>query len=186
MKLVSHGKIVLVAALLGLTLAGGTVRAERGLPVLQATPAGSSTAPAPPIVTLKLLVTISTYDGEKKTSSQPFTLWVATGTNAKLSNARELPILTLTGPQQYTYRSVGTTISAQAAKADDGPFTIELTVSDSSVAPGKTPNDPVTLISTNAYNKLYLRDGQKADFFSSTDKVTGETTKIEITLTLLK
>jgi hypothetical protein len=59
-----------------------------------------------------------------------------------------------------------------------------LTVNDSYLSPAK--EGPFAFKSLQANNLLYLRDGQTAEFAASTDLVTGEVTRIEVTATVLK
>jgi len=65
-----------------------------------------------------------------------------------------------------------------------------LTIEDSSVysdlpAGSKSPDHP-SFRTFKATNSLVLRDGQTAQFTMATDKLTGEVTKVDVTLTVSK
>src|SRR5215468_5606207 len=131
-----------------------------------ATPAAPAPAPAPipasvpPLsakeaVLLKVQVVISRYQGEKKISSQPYTLSVtANGPRATLKMGTQVPVPF--GPQPsgpdgkttpslaYNYRSVGTSIECTARALDDGRYRLELTVDDSSVVADDPGAQPLT------------------------------------------
>ena len=87
--------------------------------------------------------------------------------------------------RSFNYQNIGTTIAASATQTDDR-FRVTLTVDDSSVVPAKDPDGFVTLKSLKTSNLLLLTDGQRADFLAATDKVTGEVTRIVVTVTVLK
>jgi len=90
------------------------------------------------------------------------------------------------GPIQY--QDIGTNIDCRVFALDDGRFQVDVTVEDSSVYPdesGKTSDRP-SFRSFRASNSLILKDGQTGQFTSATDKVNGEVTKVDVTLTLAK
>ena len=70
-------------------------------------------------------------------------------------------------------------------------FSANLTVDDSSVYPDEqaTPGSVkgnASFRSFRAVNSMILKDGQTGQFTSATDKVTGETVKVDVTLTVVK
>jgi len=69
---------------------------------------------------------------------------------------------------------------------DDGRFKVTLDLEDSSVASSKDNGATPTFQSIQAHNMLLLRDGQNAQFIAATDKVSGEVTKVDVTLAVLK
>ena len=160
-------------------------------------------APAKPpasSVPLKVTVVISRSQGEKKISSMPFTLSV-TGIHANLRLGTKIPVMMVSaaaaadgkspqiGPVQY--QDVGTNIDCDIKTLDDGRFMLNLTVDDSSVyadeqaPPGGTRGNP-SFRSFRASNSLVLRDGQTGQLTSATDKLTGETVKVDVTLAVMK
>ena len=92
----------------------------------------------------------------------------------------------MTPIQSFNYHNVGTNISASATQTDDGRFRVHLNVDDSSVVPSKDPDGMVTLQSLKTANLLLLRDNQNAEFLASSDKISGEVTRISVTATVLK
>ena len=180
-----------------------------------ATPATPAPAPAPipasmpPLsakeaVLLKVQVVISRYQGEKKISSQPYTLSVtANGPRATLKMGTQVPVPfgplpsgtdgKTPPPQAYNYRSVGTSIECSARSLDDGRYRLELTVDDSSVvADDQGGPQPFTKGAPQfrSFQVLgetaVLRDGQSTQLTTATEKVTGEVGKIDVTLNVVK
>jgi hypothetical protein len=151
------------------------------------------------VTPLRLVVAIQRYEGEKQISSHPYTLWVNAndGQTTRLTAGQQVPIpMTVyqgapgsaaSGPptRSVNYQNIGTTIAASATQTDDR-FRVTLSVDDSSVVPAKEPDGFVTLKSLKTSNLLLLTDGQRADFLAATDKVTGEVTRIVVTVTVLK
>jgi len=176
-----------------------------------AAPATPAPAPFPPSLQpppgkeaalLKVQVVIARYQGEKKISSQPYTLSVtANGPRATLRMGTQVPVLatpTVSGPdgkalpQSYNYRSVGATIECTARSLEDGRYRLELTVDDSSVV----SDDASSQLFTKGVPQFrsfqisgataVLRDGQTTQLTTAAEKVTGEVAKIDVTITVVK
>ena len=153
-----------------------------------------------PIIPVKVQLVISRYQGEKKVSSLPYTLVVnANGPKAQLRMGSSVPITSMTIPSgrgdapatSYQYRDVGINIDCTAASADDGRFRIDLSVEDSSVYgdEASTKNTVAGAPSFRSFRILQivtLKDGQSRELVAATDKVNGEVTKVEVTLTVVK
>lgn len=155
------------------------------------------------IVTLKLQVVVSRWQGEKKTSSMPFTLSVnASNTSFGRANLRmgaKIPIVMMMAPPApgpdgkdmqvgpIQYQDVGTNIDCTTRAYDGGRYGIDLTIEDSSVyeEQGKR-NERPSFRSFRASDSMILKDGQSAQFTAATDKVNGEVTKVDVTLTVVK
>jgi hypothetical protein len=86
----------------------------------------------------------------------------------------------------YQYRNVGTNMACGANQLEDGRFRLFLTVNDSSVMSSKDASGYPSFQSFTTQNYLILRDGQTAQYIAATDKVTGEVTKVDVTVTVLK
>jgi hypothetical protein len=166
----------------------------------------------PPIVPLKVQIVISRYQGEKRVSSLPFTLAVNTNLNkTSLRQGSQVPITSTSytpasgenkdaKPQpmkSYNYRAIGTNIDCSAHTLPDGRFQLDITIDDSSVYSDERPEAaPVltriagiaipTFKSFLSTNTVILKDGQSMQYTTATDKVTGEVTKVDVTLTVLK
>ena len=183
-------KTIVIKRVLGVALATILIFGSVGLAQAPQTPPPATAKPPvveKPLVPLKVQVTIARYEGEKKASSLPFTLWVNAndGQGTRLNVGIEVPIRN--GPG-VSYRSVGTNINCSATTLDDGRFKVDINLEDSSVALSKDKDTAVTptFQSIQARNMLLLRDGQNAQFIAATDKVSGEVTKVDVTLTVLK
>lgn len=154
-----------------------------------------------PMVPLKVSVVISRYRGDKRISSLPYMLGVvANGPRTTLRMGTDVPIVQVqhagpTLPQSsYSYRSIGTNIDCVANTAQDGLYSLALTVADSSVhldaadkaaVPARVADAPMFRTFNSSFSIL-LRDGQTTEYTSATDPVTGEVMKIDITLNVLK
>jgi len=145
------------------------------------------------LVPLKIVVTLARYEGEKKTSSLPFTLWVNANdeqvTTLNVGSQVAVP-QTEAGPPGsvpgYQYRNVGTYLTSRAWSLDDGRYRVQLSIRDSSVSPSKDTGGKPTFQSFETNNFLLLRDGQTAQFVGAIDKVTGEVTRVEVNAAVLK
>jgi type II secretory pathway component GspD/PulD (secretin) len=186
-----------------LVLAGVTIRAQQpALPPSQ----GVTVAGAKGLVTpLEVQVVISKFQGDKRISSIPYVLAVnANSSNAQLTVGADIPVQTTMFQQQtdgksagpmrsYTYRNVGTNIECSAISADDGRFELSVSVDESSVATsvpaddkGQSTGEMPVFKSFKSRNKVLLRSGQTRQYTAATDRVSGETVRIEVTLTVAK
>ena len=91
----------------------------------------------------------------------------------------------------FQYQDVGTNIDCQVWALDDGRFRVEITLDDSSVypddkdIPGGVKGNP-SFRSFRANDAMVLKDGATAQFTTATDKVSGETVRVDVTLTVVK
>ena len=185
---------IMTAALAVLTTA--TLAAQDAQPAAQ-------NRPGTP-VSLKLSLVFSRYQGEKKISSVPHTLW-ATATDGRtpttLRLGTQIPVpSTVFGKdgektQSYNYRDVGTNIDVNASTALDGFYKIQITITDSSVYyPDQSEPAARSTVATGApafrnFNSsftLMMRDGQTAQSTAVTDPVSGQTIKLDATLNVQK
>jgi len=157
-------------------------------------------APSPVNATLlKVQVVIARYQGEKKLSSMPYTLTLNGNSHANLRMGTKIPISMTAfanmpkdapqgGPVQY--QDVGTNIDCSATQIEDGRYLLAISVDDSSVypdgqVPGGAQGNP-SFRSFRANNSMALRNGETGQFTTASDKVTGETVKVDVTLTVMK
>jgi hypothetical protein len=153
-------------------------------------------AAAPPIVPLKVQVTISTYQGDKKITSLPYSLVVNAndkGRTTSVDNGVQILIPMVTQDGKTTgpvYKDVGTSIRCSATGIDDGRFRLDMQVDDASVyGDSKIPSDGMHgpwIQSFRSTQILLMRDGQTTEYTTATDRVTGNVTKVEVTLTVVK
>ena len=202
---------------LALTLVGGAlvpVVAQDKPPVPVPTPPVASNPLAPPSaarqIPLKVQLTLSRYQGEKKISSTPYVLGVLT--NAQKTSLRmgvQVPVIqTVFGAKEagglanipqssYTYRDVGTNIDCNAQDAGNGLFNLTITVEDSTIQldrpespqqkdEKRTLGDIPAFRSFRASFAMVLRDGQTMQYASATDPISGEVVRVDVNLTMAK
>ena len=145
-------------------------------------------------------VVLSRYEGDKRTSNLPYTM-LATADRSRVSvrTGAQVPILSTppsTGdgkqnpPASFQFVDVGTNVDCTVAPADNGRFKVEINVQDRSVLE-RTPStlrgapqipNAATLRNFTYSNSVILRDGETRQFVAASDKVSGETIRIDVTL----
>ncbi|HET9385011.1 MAG TPA: hypothetical protein VFO67_07670 [Gemmatimonadales bacterium] len=189
-----------IAVLVVMTVAGGAALAQ------EPKPAPEQVVPRPPsrptlAVPLEVQIVISRYQGEKKVSSLPYTLAVnansGDGTQLNIGGDVPIPMTTFTpvgdgkpNPMvSYSYKNIGTSINCRATSVDDGRFDLRVEIDESSVytsGDGAKAGESPSFRSFRTRNTLLLRDGQTRQYTAATDRVSGETIRIEVTLRLVK
>ena len=167
-------------------------------------PAAAQSKPAGPApIPLKVSLVFSRYQGEKKISSVPHTLWVTTGDRTSLRLGTQIPVPSTVikdnggAVQSYNYRDVGTNIDCSATPVPpDGSYRLNITITDSSVYFADQADSPVrsTTSATGApafrnFNTTFtivLRDGQTGQATSVTDPVSGQSIKVDATANVQK
>lgn len=169
-------------------------------------PAAAQSKPVSIPTSLKVSLVFSRYQGEKKISSVPHTLWVTTGDRTSLRLGTQIPVPTTVVKdgsgvpvpvQSYNYRDVGTNIDCSAtAVPPDGSFRLNITITDSSVYYPDQSDSAVrtTTAATGApafrnFNSTFtivLKDGQTGQSTSVTDPVSGQVIKLDATLNVQK
>jgi hypothetical protein len=144
---------------------------------------------------LKVQFVIARYQGEKRLSSMPYTLGVlADGGRTSMRLGIAVPVASGAAPAvtSYTYRDVGTNIDCSASDLGSGQYQLVVTISDSSVhsdageKDAKFVRDVPVFRNFNATFTMLLRDGQTMQYASVTDPISGEVTKIDVTLNYAK
>ena len=129
----------------------------------------------------------------------------AAGMVARLRMGVEIPVPTTVSdrsgqaiPATYVYRNVGTNIDCVAEDVGDGLFALRLNVENSSLyasPEGRSPSsasemplglDIPLFRAFNVSLTPVLRDGQNVQAVASTDLVTGEVVKIDVSLSMVK
>jgi len=168
-----------------------------------------------PVVPLRVQIVVSRYDGEKKVGSLPYTLTVNANDGfvapdgrfnpfnvARLRTGAKVPVPSIAPPQgspvpggmgPVTYQSIGTNIDCTAQSLDEGRFRVDISIEDTSVyADGKTvPGvskiaDIPSFRSFQSSNTVILKDGQSSQFTVAADKIGGDVTKVDVTVTVVK
>jgi hypothetical protein len=165
--------------------------------------------PAPPVVTvpairrapepvtpLKVQVVIARYQGEKKLSSMPYSLTMNAGGHANLRMGTKIPIAmqSLTNvpkdsPVPFQYQDVGTNIDCSSMEVEGSRYALTISVDDTSVYPDEQAGAMranVSFRSFRAANTMVLKNGETGQFTAATDKVTGETVRVDVSLTVVK
>jgi hypothetical protein len=177
--------------------------------------AGAQETATLPTVPVQVDVVLTRLQGTKVTSSMPFVLMAnagaRSGNQTSLRMGVDVPVGTSTSNVTQTtgasgnspratatarvateFRNVGTDIDASVNRTDSTNFQVYLSIRDSSIFTSdqtKMPNtmvDPTAFRTFSASNTLNMLDGQTRLFGVATDKITGETLRIEVKLTVLK
>ena len=173
--------------------------------LVQGPPQPPPPAPRANVTALMIEVTIARYQGEKRLSSLPYTIAV-TPDNAK-SNLRmggSVPIPSTTfSPSKdadakqaaltsYQYRDIGTSIDVAAFPADEGRYKISISIDESSVyPPNESAKNDLLMAGAPAFrslrsnNTLFLRHNQSVEYTAATDRITGETARVSVKLTVV-
>jgi len=155
-----------------------------------------------PTIPVKVQLVLARYQGEKKVSSLPYTLVVNTNSaraiQLRMGSQVPIPATTFTPREQgsapvtsYQYRDVGISIDCLVTTTADGRFDVGLSIDDSSVYGDESPATKMVQGAPSFRNfkiteQVTLKDGQSREFIAATDKVNGEVTKVEVTLTVVK
>jgi hypothetical protein len=182
-----------------LLVAAGSPVSAQSLADQQAA-AAAQTPAEEPSVQLKVTVVISRYDGTRQKSSLPYTLFVVSGapSPAQLRTGAQVPVPnSVVGKDgafvSYSYQSVGTNIDCRVATRPDGRLQLSITVTDNSLseapslgAPADLPKAlPVMKSFTNS-SLLVLRDGETLQYTTAADRLNGETTRVDVTVNVVK
>jgi hypothetical protein len=188
--------LTLAAALLAVPGRGGAQEAPK--PEAQKPEAPKADRAAEhrgPPATLRVQLVISRFQGEQKLASLPYTFVVTSGgdwTRMRMGVDTPIPVAGPSlpdgkAPTSFQYKNVGTKIDCRASDRGEG-YELVMRVENSSALTG--PGASVAgaplfrLFETNL--DLILRDGQTVQTVASTDPVTGEVVKIDVTMNVVK
>jgi hypothetical protein len=150
-----------------------------------------------PAVTLRVQLVISRYQGEKKLASLPYTLVVTTGgSRARMRMGVDTPVPVTMLPSSegekprtsFQYKTVGTNIDCAAFVRTDGRYQLNVSVENSSALTGAGASVEGAPLFRRFETNLdpMLRDGESVQTIASTDPVTGEVVKIDVTMNVVK
>ena len=203
--------LVPLAVALALAAFASTGRAqETPKPDAAMAPERATPRPKKMPVMLRVQITIARYQAERKLASVPYTLLLTTDDRkVRLRMGVEVPITVTSitksddaksgAVTSFQYRNVGTNIDCWAEdRSGDGLFQVGLSVENSSIysstdarttgglnETGLAPDRPMFRTFNVSLNPT-LRDGQSIQAVASTDPVTGEVVKIDVTLNVVK
>jgi len=189
----------------------------------------SAQGPAPPArpaaMSVKVDVTLTRSQGDKKLSVLPFTLWgntssgwtnlrtgvdipIGTTTETRNSSTQGSPSSTSTASTRPEYKNIGTSIDCRIDMnpGEEGRYYVQVNVSDSSIyspeaarladlaskglvstrTAASRSTDPTAFRTFSMSNRLPMRDGQTLEVATATDKISGETLKVEVTINVVK
>lgn len=158
---------------------------------------------------VKATIVFTEYDGDKKTKSLPYTLYINAQDSAefkgwvKLRVGSRVPVYTGGDKGSMTYLDVGTNIDARAARTPENYFLTYLRLERSWVegdvlVPVQKPpeatvpdphagsfREPIVRQFTSELD-LKLRDGQTLESTMATDPISGKVLKVEVSLSVVK
>lgn len=163
-------------------------------------------SPLPDGPQLKVQITFSEYEGEKKIKNLPYTVLVLVGSNfdgSKLRMGDRVPIATGSGGNgagalQFQYVDVGTNIDCKASSLAEGRYRLSVNLERSWVQsdlPSSTPNSSggvevhfhqPTIRQFRTETSTILRDGQTVETNFATDPLSGKVIKVEIGMNVMK
>jgi Flp pilus assembly secretin CpaC len=176
------------------------------LPLLAQEPATTARAEAAQpaarqaFIPLKVLVTILRYQGDKKISSVPYSIPITIGgqTRVVFNIGASVPYPTTrevdkVSTPSYSYRNVGVNIIlSNQLVVEPGLYKLDVDVSDSSLATSAQIQETPAIRGVpifrnfNAHGTLLLRDGQTTQLATAGDPITGETMRVDVTLSVVK
>jgi len=172
---------------LGVLLAGSAALAREAEEEVQ--------KPQGPVTALKLLVVFSRYQGEKKVSSVYYTLPVnADNTLSRVHMGFQVPLRyeSKETSGNVVFKDVGNSVGCRAEKADGDRFKLNCNFDQSAIhVNGEKPAAeasplPPLLRDFRSEVSFFLRDGQTTQLTATTDPVSGEVVKVDVTLNVIK
>lgn len=199
----------LVTMILAIFLAGAAAGQSHdgkktGEPPERAASTTVQAKPATDSVLLRVQVVFTEYQGEKKVSSLPYTLLINTGDRPRASLRMGLRVPVVTGEASgrlqpaFQYVDVGTNLDGEAEKGEHGEFHVELNVEKSSSYSPENGDKQMTVGGSvvgggnpviqqfRGHFNLLIKDGQTLQACASTDPVTGNVLKMDVTLNVMK
>ena len=145
---------------------------------------------------LEVEIVFSKYMGDELTGRVPYSLVVNASQPARTTQLRlgiEVPVIVdASGTQQY--RNVGTNIDCRAFPLDGGAFQLDIAVEQSSLylqeaneasVPTAEGVNPVFRTFSSEYVAV-LKDGGSIQLSSATDPVSGEVSKVHVSVRVLE
>jgi hypothetical protein len=154
------------------------------------------------VVPLKVTVTFSEYDGDKKVSSLPYALFLKADESSRFVGRVRMgvrvPIWIGGKDSAIQYQDIGSNLDCSAQAAEDGKYMLDLSLERSSIYPGSSGKEEYPAASKpdeqhqplvrnfRANLALMLHDGQTTQNTIATDPLNGHTVKVEVTLNVVK
>jgi hypothetical protein len=163
-----------------------------------ASPVSSALPVEAPKPTLRVQIVISRYEGEKKLGSLPYTFTVtpnpsqAAMTRIRFGVDAPVPVTygndLKSGPVEY--KTFGTNIDCNNVKElSGGRYQFDINLQNTTALPGAPVDGKESRPLFRRFEAAFtavLRDGQSMQSIASTNPVTGEVVKIDVTLNVVK
>ncbi len=204
MRLQMRQTLWVMALMVGAVMAAGTSYAQTPPP--PSPPAGAAQAkPEPVVIPLKVTVVITRYKSDKAqtvVSRMPFEVWVNTGSSSTVNFSSEVPVPTTTfaaveGTNKtnpvtsFNYRGMGTQLTVEARAQADGRFSVAVSINDNQIVQAPTFDPAVggpkaAFQTIRAHATTLSRDGETVQHSLSSDRVSGDLTRIDVTVNVVK
>jgi hypothetical protein len=150
---------------------------------------------------IKVQIVFTEHDGEKKTSSMPYSFLVIADDkrggpySTSVRTGIRVPIELEYKDQKTTYLDIGTNIDCGIQTEDDGRFRVYLIFDRSALYPNKSsegerlvnqPNGQPLIRQFRTSENLILKDGQTSENLLSTDPLNGHTLRVSVTINVQK
>lgn len=186
--------LVAVAALCAMTVSASAQ--EPGSPPGGSAQRGPAAAVDAPATRLRVQIVISRFEGDKRIGSLPYTLVVAPGvlrTSIRLGVETPVPATPSADGKEtgsLNYRNLGTNIDCtNVRELSGGRYQFDVNVQNTAAIPddtaAATPPRPVFRRFETTFTAV-LRDGQSMQTIASTDPITGESVRIDVTLNVIR
>jgi hypothetical protein len=147
--------------------------------------------------TYRLQIVVAHYDGDRRVSSVPNTIVGSMGTTVTVSSGLQVPVVNSaagTGVSNFTFKQIGFNATVVVRPLEDGRFSLsQFTVEESSVLPDKAAGaSPVSVNGVPVFSDyivttaLNMSDGETIQLATAASPLTGQVTKIDVTLNVLK
>lgn len=156
-------------------------------------------APSRTYIPLRLQITISRYQGDKKIGNLPYSLSLGIGgPRVQFRVGAQVPYATTSlsdgvKTPSYSYRDVGVGIDVSGQViVEAGLYKMDITVSDTSVSSSSQIQGAPAITGVPIFRNfstggtVMLRDGQTTQLTAAGDPITGETMRVDVTLTVVK
>ena len=196
-------KRILISGVFGLCLLAGCYSSlAQDAPKKDETKTENARSEGPQV---KVQITFTEYDGEKKVKSLPYALLLQARNDVpgtKIRMGSRVPVYTGGEHGSMQYIDVGTNIDCRATAAQDGRYHLTMSLERSWVEgdvfvpvqkAAAATNDPAVgqfaqpiIRQFRSENNVTMRDGQTIETNFATDPVSGKVIKLEVTINVVK
>jgi hypothetical protein len=162
----------------------------------------ATSSPTMAMTHLRVDITLTEYNGDKKISSLPYTMYIGvrdkdhSAAKESLRMGVRVPIATNAEGTQFNYDSVGTNIDCWANLQEDGRYQVQGEISRSSIYTADdngSSNEQARIVGGHPILRnfdsgfdLVLRDDETGEGISATDPFNGHVLKVSVTIHVVK